>query len=191
MKETTKKGAEFYAKWEKIRLSKWRYVFLHGVVYYGIPMGVLMFLVSSRLKLENMDVYGLVVWVLVFGIGGIGIGLREYNQVDSMYNGLNDDDEIKKGIRTLLSGKRWNYENLIFSLDKDGIIVVRNTLFWLDKATPSAEELNDCLNQMMDDVARLRLHAGFSKLARTRNVTVQLYDNSEGERPLVEKMLAQ
>lgn len=190
MKETSKKGAEFYAKWERVRLNKWRYVFLHGVVYSGLPIGILVFLVNSRLKLENMDVLGLVGYILVFCIGGIGMGLREFNQVDSMYLGLNDDDEINKGIRALMSGQRWEYENLILSLDKDGTIVVRNALFWLDKATPSAEELNGCLNQLMDDVARLRLHAGFSDLARTRNVTVQVFDNSAGERPLVEKTLA-
>lgn len=189
MKETSKKGAEFYAKWARVRLNKWRYVLLYGVVYSGLPIGILVFLVNSRLKLENMDVLGLVGYILVFCIGGIGMGLREFNQVDSMYLGLNDDEEINKGIRALMSGQSWNYENLILSLDKDGTIVVRNALFWLDKATPSAEELNGCLNQLMDDVSRLRLHAGFSELAQTKNVTVQVFDNSAGERPLVEKTL--
>jgi hypothetical protein len=189
MKETTKKGAEFYAKWEKVRLNKWRYVLLYGVVYYGLPVGVGVFLVSNGFRFEDFDVLKLIVTLLVFGIVGIGSGLWEFKRIDSMYMGLNDDDEINKGIRTLLSGQRWEYENLILSIDKDGIIVVRNALFWLDKATPSAEELDGCLSQLMDDVSRLRLHAGFSDLARTRNVTVQVFDNS-AERPLVEKTLA-
>lgn len=163
---------------------------LYGVVYYGLPVGVGVFLVSNGFRFEDFDVSKLVVFLLVFGILGIGTGLREFKRIDSMYMGLNDDVEINKGIQALLSGQRWEYENLILSIDKDGTIVVRNALFWLDQASPLAEEINGCLNQLMDDVARLRLHAGFSDLARTRNVTVQVFDNSAGERPLVEKALA-
>jgi hypothetical protein len=50
MKETGKKGEQFIQRWEERRKKKWLYIFLHGSVYFGLPLAILMFLMVSEFK---------------------------------------------------------------------------------------------------------------------------------------------
>ena len=42
MKELSKRQQKFYSQWEERRKKKWLYVFLHGTVYWGVFMAIIM-----------------------------------------------------------------------------------------------------------------------------------------------------
>ena len=189
MKEVSKKGEKFYFQWEKQRQKKWQYIILHGSIYWGFTVAIASFLTSSHLKLENMQISKLVFALAVFGIGGIGVGLRQFKRIDSIYLGLNDDDEIKKGIKEIENGQIWNYENLKISQDKDGTLTVQNELFWYEKVNLSPTELNESFNLIMDDFRRLQKNPEFEEFSKNKNVKIRVLDNSDNETPLIEKMI--
>jgi hypothetical protein len=189
MKEIGKKEEKFYSEWEEYRKKKWRYIIVHGSVYWGFTVAIVSFLLNSHLELENMQISKLIALIIVFGIGGIGFGLWQFKRIDSIYLGLNDNDKIVKGIQELQSGLIWNYENLKISKDKNGMIIVQNELFWYAKANLSAEILNECFNLIIDDFQRLQKNSNFNKFAKNRNVMIQMFDNSGNEMPLIEEIL--
>ena len=189
MKEVSKKGEQFYSQWEKQRKKKWQYIFLHGSVYWGLPVAIISFLLNSHFKLENMQISKLVSSIIVFGIGGIGYGLWLFKRIDSVYLGLNDNDKIMKGIQELQSGLIWNYENLKISQDQNEMIIVQNELFWYEKVNLSTGELNECFNLIIDDFRRLQKNSDFGEFAKNKKVKIQVFDNSANEVPLIEKMI--
>ena len=186
MKEKSNRRDQFYSKWEKRRKNKWRYVLLYGSVYW-VSFGIILFLLNSDFKLENMEFSKLIFSIIFFGIVGIVSGLREFKRIDSVYLGLNDS--IKSGIHELESGLFWDYENLKISLDNNKTIIVRNELFWYDKENLSAEELNECFNLILEDFRKLQKSSDFNEFAKDKKVKIQLFDNSENEMPLIEKMI--
>lgn len=136
-----------------------------------------------------MQISKLVSSVIVFGIGGIGVGLWQFKRIDSIYFGLNDSGKIMNGIQELQSGLIWNYENLKISLDRHEMIIVQNELFWYDKENLSDEKLNECFNLIIDDFRRLQKNSDFNKFAKNKKVKIQMFDNSANEMPLIEKII--
>lgn len=139
--------------------------------------------------MEYMQISRLISSLVVFGIGGIGIGIRQFKRMDTIYLGLNDNDKIKEGIKDIESGQIWNYENLKISQDKEKTIIVQNELFWYEKANLTPVELNECFNLIMDDFRRLQKNPEFEGFSKSKKVTIQVLDNSENEMPLIEKRI--
>lgn len=189
MKELSKKGENFYRLWEKQREKKWLYVFLHGSVYWGVPVAIGTFLLSSHFEIENMSLAKLLISVIVFMIGGLGYGLSQYKRIDNIYIGFNDDAEIKKGIQTIETGKNWNYENLIINKEFDETLTIQNQLLWLEEKDITPEKIEDCFKLVNEDYQRLKKNKNFDQFMRNRKVRIQIVDNSETENLLMEKFI--
>ena len=189
MKETGKKGEQFIQRWEERRKKKWLYIFLHGSAYYGLPLGIIMFLVFSEFKVENMQMSMFLICIIVFTIGGLVSGIRHFNQVDSMYLRLINNDDVVEGLETLKAGETWNYENLVIQNENDGNLVVRNELFWFGEEDISSSKLNDCFNMVLGDFQRLQKDKEFNDFASGRKVKIRIFDNSGSGIPLIEKTI--
>ena len=189
MKELSKKGEKFYNRWETLRKRKWFYVFLHGTVCWGLPIALILFLLNSQFQVENMKLSKLLTYAIVFGIGGIFNGLREFKQIDKIYLSLNDDDEIVKGIQIIKNGNIWNYDNLKLHNGNDEALIIQNELFWFDERVPSSDKLNDCFISVYGDFQRLQKNKDFGEYSKNRKVKIQIFDNSESNVPLLEKVI--
>lgn len=143
MKEISNKGEQFLQRWEERRKKKWLYIFLHGSVYFGLPLGIIMFLVFSEFKVENMQMSMFLICIIVFTIGGLVSGIRHFNQVDSMYLRLINNDDVVEGLEILKAGETWNYENLVIHNEIGDNLVIRNELFWFEEEDILPAKLND------------------------------------------------
>jgi len=189
MKELSKKGETFYNRWETLRKKKWFYVFLHGSVYWGMPMALILFLLNSHFQIENMKLSKLLILVVTFGIGGIFTGLREFKRIDNIYLSLNDDTEIATGIQTLKTGNVWNYDNLKLHNGNDETLIIQNEFFWFDQRVPSSEKLEECYQSVYSDFRRLQKNKDFGAYSKNRNVKIQIFDNSASNVPMLEKVI--
>lgn len=93
MKELSKKGENFYQLWEKQREKKWNYVFVHGSIYWGLPMAIGAFLINSQFEIGNMSISKLLISIVVFMIGGLGYGLSQFR---ISYSGLKKKRLLQK-----------------------------------------------------------------------------------------------
>lgn len=189
MKEVGKKEEKFYKKWEERRENKWLYAFVHGSIYWGMPSAIVSFILGSNFDIENMQLSNLLMALIVFGIGGLFHGLRQFKRIDEVYLDLNDDDEIVKGIQTLKAGDIWHYGNLIISKEEDETLIIQNELFWFDDKELSPEKINECLNLVIGDFRWLQKYKDFAEYTRRRKATIQLFDNSGSNIPLREKII--
>ena len=189
MKELTKKGENFYRFWEKQREKKLRYVFVRGSIYWGLPMAIVGFLISSRFAIENMSISKLSISVIVFMIGGIGYGLSQFKRMDRIYLSLNDDDEIKRGIQAIEAGKVWNYENLMINKGIDETLTIQNQLFWLEEKEITSEKIDECLNLVYEDFQRLKKNKDFDQFSSNHKVRILILDNSDKKTILKEKLM--
>lgn len=189
MKELNKKQEKFYSNWKERRNKKFQYIFLHGTVYWGLPTGILLFLVDSYFKVEEMDLSKFIISITFFGIGGLFWGLNQYKRTDNIYLDLYEDKKILGGIRILETGKAWNYENLQIKKEDDETLVVKNKLFWFDDTNALSENLDGCLNIVMKDFERLKKNPDFDIFSSEYKVKVQVYNNSEKVTPLIEMIM--
>ena len=188
MRELSKKGEKFYSQWEERRKKKWRYIFLHGSVFWGLTMAIPMFLWTTHFEIEQMQLSRLFSAIIIFGVGGIGVGLRQYNRIDKMYLDLNDDEDIFKGIEKLNLGQVWEYENLKIRKVNPDTLLIQNELFWF-KELEAAERINECFNMVMGDFQRILKNRDFSEFAKNHKLRIQIFDNSESAIPLIDKLL--
>lgn len=189
MRELNKREEKFYRQWEKRRKNKWLYAFVHGSIYWGLPTAIVSFILGSNFDIENMQLPKLLLAVIVFGIGGLWHGLRQFKRIDEVYLELNDDDEIAKGIQTLKAGEIWKYENLIISKEEDETLIVQNELFWFDEKELSPEKINECFKFVSGDFRLLQKNKDFAEFTRRRKITIQLFDNSGSNIPIHEKII--
>ena len=189
MKETNNKGENFYKHWEKQREKKWLYVFLHGSIYWGLPVAISTFILSSHFEIENMSISKLIISSVLFMIGGLWFGLSQFIRIDNIYIGLNDEDEIRKGIQTLESGDNWNYENLKISKAHDETLNIQNQLIWFEEKDLTAEKIDECFKLVLGDFLRLKKNKEFEHFIKSRKVRFQIIDNSEKENLLLEKLI--
>ncbi|WP_430814893.1 hypothetical protein [Carboxylicivirga sp. RSCT41] len=187
MKEISNKEEEFFSKWEKTRKNKWQYILLHGPVYYGLPLGVILFLVISYIEIGELHLLKLPVYLLISGIIGLEFGYSKFKRTDKLFVEINEEDIILTGIQKLKSGQAWNYENLRIFKDESESLVVRNELFWFEDQEVSPEKLNDLFKITRSDFYRLKKNKAFAEYSENTNVKVQLFDNSANQQPLLEK----
>ena len=189
MEETSKRDEKFLQRWEERRKNKWLNIFLHGSVYQGLPLAIILFLMISEFRIENMQISDFLFCLFVFVLGGLLTGLRHFNQVDSMYLRLINNDDVVKGVEKLKAGETWNYENLVIqNVDSDNL-VVRKELFWFEGDEISAAKLNECFNMVMGDFQRLRKDKDFNDFTIGKKVKIQIFDNSGSDIPLIEKII--
>jgi len=189
MKELNKKGENFYRRWEKQREKKWFYVFVHGSIYWGLPVAIGTFLLSSHFEIENMSISKLLISVIVFMIGGLGFGFSQFKRIDNIYLGLNDDNEIKKGILAIETGNNWNYENLMINKEIDETLTIQNQLFWFEEKNITSKKIEDCFDLVYADFQRLKKNKDFDQFTSNRKVRIQIKDNSNKETLLKEKLI--
>jgi hypothetical protein len=98
MKELNKKGENFYLLWEKQITRKWHYVFGHGSIYWGLPITIGVFLISSQFEIGNMSISKLLISVIVFMTGSLGYGLSQFT-IEECFNLVYEDfQRLKKNI---------------------------------------------------------------------------------------------
>ena len=186
MKELSMKNEHFIGKWKVYRSRKFFYVFLHGTVYLGFPIGIFLFFVDSHFKIENMHLSGLATSLSLCGIGGLFFGLNQFERKDKKYRNFLEDEKILKGIKLLETDKAWNFENLVIHKLDNETLVVKNKLFWLDESDALSKNLDACLNLVMKDFERLKANSDFDLFSGNYNVRVQVFNNSGNETPLIE-----
>jgi hypothetical protein len=193
MEELSKKREQFCRQWEKRRKNKWLYVLLHGTVYRGLPMTLVVILLNSKFKIENINWSLILNCAIAFGLLGIFYGLREFKRDDMKYlyllNDKDDDEEIIKGIQTLRAGNQWRYENLKIHNDTDESLTIQNELFWFDERVPSSEKLDECYQSVYGNFRRLQRNKDFDEYTKNRRVAIQIFDNSQSNVPLLEKAI--
>jgi len=189
MNELTDRGERFYAKWEKRRKKKWQYVFLHGFVYSGVPLGITLFLWNSQLKIENMHVSHLAGAILIFGIVGIPQGISRFKRHEKIFASLTDNTDILEGIEVLRAGKEWNYENLIVTLMNNETLIIRNKLFWFDSSDDVDREVTACFDSVVADYGRIKSEPEFEAFSINYNVRVQIFEGTDREIPLIDKVI--
>lgn len=189
MKELSKRQQKFYRQWEERRKKKWLYVFLHGTVYWGLFMAIIMFLLNNDFDIEKMKISKFITAIIVFGIAGIFVGLNQFRQIEKIYLKLNDDSEIMIGIQKLKSEEIWKYENLILRNENNKTLIVRNEIMWFDNSEISNEKLNYCVKVILNDFQNLNKNERFKEFAMNLETKNQVFDNSESEIPLIEKTL--
>lgn len=188
MEETITRQEKFYRNWEEKRKKKWQYVLLHGTVYWGLFMTIFTFLWESHFEAENMKSFSLIIRLIVFGIGGIPIGIMEFNRNEKVY--LNKDNaEIINGIKKLKAGKVWKYDNLIISNLNNETLVVRNKLFWFDQSDNLEAKLTECFNTVVADYKKINKEPQFEKFSQKYKVRIQVYEVLDNETPRIDKVM--
>jgi hypothetical protein len=189
MQELTPKQSRFFNKWTIQRKNKWKYRFLHGSVYWMI-FGLIIILSNENFIIANINPLEFIIKILVFGAIGLLFGNKGFKFKESLYQKyLQEDEEIGKGVDTLAKEKLWIFENLTLIYNEDDSLVIRNNLFWLDSENPNANQLNDCLKVMQEDVKRLQGNIPFRSFTEGKKLKIQLFNNLDRTNPLIEKQL--
>ena len=181
----TKMKEDFYLKWEEKRKKKWLYVFLHGTVYLGLTLGILMFLLKNNFTIERMHYPDFIEKIITSVITGFVVVLLDFNRRDKIY--LNGNLDIINGIKTLKEGKVWKYENLRITNVNNETLVVRNKLFWFDKKDELNEKITECYHTVVDDYHEITKDKGFKKFSKGYKVRVQIFEVLDNERPLIDR----
>lgn len=187
MKDLTKKQEIFITKWKERRKKKFLYIFLK--VYWGLPLGIVMYLSLNHFKLGDFDLVRFLIALTTFVISGLSQGLRLYNSLNKIYLKMVDNEDVLNGIRILEAGKVWNYENLVINKQDNETLNVKNKLFWLDDSNALSENLDKCLNIVMNDFESLKKNPDFDIFSSEYKVRIQVYNNSEKVKPLIEMYL--
>ena len=69
------------------------------------------------------------------------------------------------------------------------MVLIQNELFWFDEQVTSSEKLEECYQAVYGDFQRLQKNQNFKEYAKNRKVTIQIFDNSPGNIPLLEKIM--
>lgn len=189
MQELTLKQSQFFNKWTIQRKNKWKYRFLHGSTYWMI-LGLIIILTTENFKLSEINPLVLLLKLSIFAGVGLLIGNNNYKSREAIYQKyLLEDDAIGEGVQKLIKEKIWTFENLTLLCKEDGLLVIRNNLFWLKSENPNTTQLNDCINVMQEDVKRLQGNIAFQSFIKGKKIKIQLFNNLDRTNPLIEKLV--
>ncbi|MCK9311628.1 MAG: hypothetical protein M0P26_05060 [Bacteroidales bacterium] len=189
MKELNAGSMKFFNRWKEQRTKKWQYAFLHGSIYWGLPIAIILFLINSHFKVDQMQLSKLITYIIVFLAGGFFSGLLEFKRFDKVYQNLRDDESIEYGIVILKSGKVWNHENLKIQILDEKILLIKNELFWFEDSDVSVDKINECFNLVLSDFQRLKMNSAFNEFTKMFDVRLQIFDNSGSINPLIDKII--
>lgn len=196
MKELSKKREKFYTRWEKRRENKWRFVIIQGLYHtiWGLSIIVLIFIWNGKFETEKLNLLNFFFLLPILFIFGVFNGLRDFKRNEKRYIDLlnekdKDEEVIMKGIQSLKDGKPWSYECLKIQLETDESLLIQNELFWFDERVASSEKLEECYQSVYGDFQRLQKNKNFDEYSKNRKVKIQIYDNTAGIVPLLEKIV--
>ena len=178
---------DFYSKWEKQRKKKLLYVFLHGSIYLGLPIGTLIYLLKNNFMIENLDFSDYIEKIVFSAIVGFVIVLLYFNRQDKIF--LDNNFDIIEGIKRLKTGMNWKYENLIITNVNNETLVVKNKLFWFDKSEDLSEKSKECYNTIFSDYEQLKKDKEFDEFSKKYKVRIQIYDVLNSEKPLIDQAI--
>lgn len=72
-------------KWEKTRTKKWSFILSFGVLCWGIPVGLLIYLIDISFDLSRIQLSYLVARLIVFMILGLIFGFFHFQMNDRRY----------------------------------------------------------------------------------------------------------
>ncbi len=179
----------FYTHWKERRKKKYRYMFWHGAVLWGIPTGVLYFLFYNHFGFGNTSVARFFFAIAVFVVVGFNFGYRSFRRKDQKYLEEKRDRKIRRGLALLEAGEMWNYGNLLLYRLDDSTLVVRNRSFWLDDSTALGEKLDECLQLVTKDFKRLKKNVHFEEFIDGYTIKARVFSNANQEKPLLEVSL--
>ncbi len=85
MQPISHKERRYLEKWKVIRENKWRYVFVHGVLFSSLPTGLLIYFFNIRFVMSQFDLSRFIIELVVFSVAGIGWGYMEYKARDKRF----------------------------------------------------------------------------------------------------------
>lgn len=80
----------FCIKWEIRRKRKWKTIFLYSIPWC-IVMSLTFVAITSHFKLENVSLKSVITPFVVFGVGGLFVGIRQFNQIEKRFLILKDE----------------------------------------------------------------------------------------------------
>ena len=92
MDELTEKQKKFIVKWKERRKKKYLFILLH--VYWGIPLGLIMYFSIGRSKSVDFNLVRFLVAFTAFVASGLYHGITTYNALDKAYLKVCDKEEI-------------------------------------------------------------------------------------------------
>jgi len=81
----SRKERQFLEKWKTTRINKWRYVFLQGGLYSGLPSAVLSYWVVIRFEAAQFQFTDFLINSIVFLIFGMGWGYLLYQAQEKRF----------------------------------------------------------------------------------------------------------
>ncbi len=178
---------KFYKSFEEKRKRKWKIVFLHGSVYWGLPVAILLILFD--VNTNNIISWHSLFMIIVFMMAGIWTGTLSFTQMNNNYLGFYDETFIIEGIDKIKSGEIWSFENLRIKKENEESLIVNNDLYWFDDTEILPENLNESFKLLKEDFNRLRKNKEFKEYSKAMNVKLQIFDNSGSNIPLLEETI--
>lgn len=189
MDKNKDRSEKFIATWEKHRKQKWMYAFVHGSLYWGLSTAVVSFLFMNNFDFQSMVLWRFVVYAIMFIIVGFGFGYFLFKSNESAFLDLTDGSMIRKGIQDLKSGLPWTYENINVSLGHNNMLNLSNILFWQNDTDNHSLNPDDCIQYIMEDYQKLLKNKYFRDFSSNKTLTVRVFDNSSGEKPIAERII--
>ncbi|MGI9545491.1 MAG: hypothetical protein ACR2MX_19675 [Cyclobacteriaceae bacterium] len=94
IKERVAKGdAKFLSSWGKARTNKWRYVLLHGVVFYTLPMALVIYLISIRFDFNAFNWAHFLTSCLIISLFGVIWQLWVYQTREKHYKKIKETSQ--------------------------------------------------------------------------------------------------
>ena len=72
-------------KWEVIRSKKWKYILLHGVVYWGILVGILRYFFKVRFRFSNFIWTDFLISIATSAVIGLAMGYWFYRSNETRF----------------------------------------------------------------------------------------------------------
>ncbi|OFX72532.1 MAG: hypothetical protein A2X12_10465 [Bacteroidetes bacterium GWE2_29_8] len=186
MEELNAKQIKFLKKWVT---HKWLYIFYNTLI---LLLQLLIFTVIyvKIYNIENLKSLNFLDLFYTFIIPGIGVVFLNFKNMERQYLNWKNEVEIKKGLKILKEKGVWSYENIKISKTSEELLVVQNELFWIDgNDTISSDKLDEFYNSVFADFKRLKRYKSFANYIKNKSIKIQIFDNLEGNTPLLEKMI--
>ena len=90
MRPASKREKIYFQNWEEKKKNKFRFCLIRGTLYWGIPTGLTISLVTPLLNSEPYRIVEIALSTIIFGITGLGYGYWELKFKDKRYRQIID-----------------------------------------------------------------------------------------------------
>jgi len=179
MQELNPTQSRFYKKWSIQRQKKWKFLLLHGSLFWTI-FGLISIVADRIFRGETFEANKLALIIIVFALFGLIPGYRLFKKNEQRFAGLLQEEEaLTAEIRSLSRDKVLIYENLTLTCSDDQNLVVRNNLFWLEEDQPTANQCIECMQELQNEVRKLQANNEFKALVANRKIKLELCNNQK------------